>query len=99
VKTLRPSGGRVSTQFLVFPISTRVDITIYQHGKCFLFVKYFIWTLKLTKMRIFARKIGLLSSKWFSGTEKSSYDCAEYKIEGETYKTTSKSNLKFLLRR
>ena len=27
------------TQFLVFPISTRVDITVYQHGKCFIFVK------------------------------------------------------------
>ena len=33
-------GRRVSTQFLVFPISTRVDITVYQHGKCFIFVKY-----------------------------------------------------------
>ena len=29
-----PSGRRVSTQFLVFPIST------YQHGKCFIFVKH-----------------------------------------------------------
>jgi hypothetical protein len=28
-----------STQFLVFPIPTRVDITVYQHGKCFIFVK------------------------------------------------------------
>jgi hypothetical protein len=27
-----------STQLLVFPISTRVDITVYQHGKCFIFV-------------------------------------------------------------
>ena len=35
-----PCGRRVSTQFLVFPISTRVDITVYQHGKCFIFVKY-----------------------------------------------------------
>jgi hypothetical protein len=35
-----PSGRRVSTQFLVFPISTRVDITVYHHGKCFVFVKY-----------------------------------------------------------
>ena len=35
-----PFGRRVSTQFLVFPISTRVDITVYQHGKCFIFVKY-----------------------------------------------------------
>ena len=25
---------------LVFPISTRVDITVYQHGKCFIFLKY-----------------------------------------------------------
>ena len=40
VKTLRPAGVvRVSTQFLVFPISTRVDITVYQHGKCFIFLK------------------------------------------------------------
>ena len=30
----------VSTQFRVFPISTRVDITVYQHGKCFIFIKY-----------------------------------------------------------
>ena len=29
----------ISTQFLVFPISTRVDITVYQHGKCFIFLK------------------------------------------------------------
>jgi hypothetical protein len=35
-----PFERRVSTQFLVFPISTRVDITVYQHGKCFIFVKY-----------------------------------------------------------
>ena len=33
-------GCRVSTQFLVFPISTRVDITVYQYGKCFIFLKY-----------------------------------------------------------
>ena len=31
--------GNFSTQFLVFPISTRVDITVYQHGKCFIFVE------------------------------------------------------------
>ena len=36
VKTLRPAGV---AQFLVFPISTRVDITVYQHGKCFIFLK------------------------------------------------------------
>ena len=35
-----PCGRRVSTQFLVFPISTRVDITVYQHGKCFIFLEY-----------------------------------------------------------
>jgi hypothetical protein len=35
-----PFGRRVSTQFLVFPISTCVDITVYQHGKCFIFVNY-----------------------------------------------------------
>jgi hypothetical protein len=39
VKTPLPFGRRFSTQFLVFPISTRVDITVYQHGKCFIFVK------------------------------------------------------------
>ena len=33
-----PFGRRVSTQFLVFPISTLVDITVYQHGKCFIFI-------------------------------------------------------------
>ena len=35
-----PFGRRVSTQFLIFPISTRVDTTVYQHGKCFIFVNY-----------------------------------------------------------
>ena len=35
-----PCGRRVSTQFLVFPVSTRVDITVYQHGKCFIFLNY-----------------------------------------------------------
>ena len=28
-----PTGRSVFTQFRVFPISTSVDITIYQHGK------------------------------------------------------------------
>ena len=37
-----PSGRRLPTQFLVFPISTRIDITVYQHGKCFIFVKYLL---------------------------------------------------------
>ena len=36
----RNCGRRVSTQFLVFPISTPVDITLYQHGKCFIFLKF-----------------------------------------------------------
>jgi hypothetical protein len=27
-----PEGRSVFTQFRVFPISTRVDITVYQHG-------------------------------------------------------------------
>jgi hypothetical protein len=41
VKTLRPSGVVfLHMQFLVFSISTRVDITVYQHGKCFVFVNY-----------------------------------------------------------
>ena len=35
-----PCECRVSRQFLVFPISTRVYITVYQHGKCFIFLKY-----------------------------------------------------------
>ena len=35
-----PFGRRVSTQFLVFPISTRAVITAYQHGKCFIFVNH-----------------------------------------------------------
>jgi hypothetical protein len=37
-ENIPPFGRRVSTQFLVFPISTRVDIIAYQHGKCFIFV-------------------------------------------------------------
>ena len=40
VENTPPCGRRVSTQFLVFPISTRVDITVYQHGKFFIFFKY-----------------------------------------------------------
>jgi hypothetical protein len=35
-----PEGRSVFTQFRVFPISTSVDITVYQHGKCFIFVNY-----------------------------------------------------------
>ena len=37
-----PLGRRVSTQFLVFPIFSCVDITVYQHGKCLIFVKYIL---------------------------------------------------------
>ena len=34
-----PEGRSVFTQFRVFPISTSVDITVYQYGKkCFIFV-------------------------------------------------------------
>ena len=32
-----PEGRSVFTQFRVFPISTSVDITEYQHGKCFIY--------------------------------------------------------------
>ncbi len=32
-----PEGRSVFTQFRVFPIFPSVDITIYQHGKCFIF--------------------------------------------------------------
>ena len=35
-----PAGRSVFTQFRVFPIFTSVDITVYQHGKCFLFLNY-----------------------------------------------------------
>ena len=36
---LRPAGV---VNFLFFPISTRVDITVYQHGKCFIFLKLYM---------------------------------------------------------
>ena len=42
---------RVSTQFLVFPISTRADITVYQQGKCFIFLKYHIYIRSLKKVK------------------------------------------------
>ena len=38
-KTRNCVKTQFSTQFLVFPISTRVDITVCQHGKCFIFLK------------------------------------------------------------
>ena len=42
--TLRQHGKFPATLLvkffvLVFPISTGVDITVYQHGKCFIFLK------------------------------------------------------------
>ena len=44
-----PCGRRVSTQFLVFPISTRVDIIVYQHGKNVLYFFYNIAQKTLTE--------------------------------------------------
>ncbi len=41
-------GRRVSTEFLVFLISILVDITVYQHGKCFIFLKYLVSSIILT---------------------------------------------------
>ena len=38
-------------EIVVFPISTRVDITVYQHGKCFIFVKYKCWNRLPTQKR------------------------------------------------
>ena len=35
-----PEGGSVFTQFQVFPISTSVDITVYQYGKNVLYFFY-----------------------------------------------------------
>ena len=35
-----PEGWSVFTQFRVFPISTSVDITIYQYGKNVLYLFY-----------------------------------------------------------
>ena len=47
--------------FLVFPISTRVDITVYQHGKCFIFLKYqHSW--KLEKLEIVWKHSALRAS-------------------------------------
>ena len=44
-----PCGRRVSTQFLVFPISTHVHITVYQHGKNVLYFFYNIVQRTSTK--------------------------------------------------
>ena len=40
---------KYKTQFLVFPISTRVDITVYQYGKNVLYFFYNIAQRTLTK--------------------------------------------------
>ena len=37
IEFVNPAGR---TRFFVFPISTRVDITVYQHGKCFIVLGY-----------------------------------------------------------
>ena len=44
-----PCGRRVSTQFLVFPIFTSVDITVYQYGKNVLYFFYNIAQRTLTE--------------------------------------------------
>ena len=44
-----PCGRRVSTQFLVFPISTRVDTTVYQYGKNVLYFFYKIAQRTITE--------------------------------------------------
>jgi hypothetical protein len=43
------SGRRVSAQFLVSPISISVDITVHQHGKYFIFIKYYAPSLRCCK--------------------------------------------------
>ena len=48
-KNTPPCGRRVSTQFLVFPISIRVDITVYQYGKNVLYFFYNIAQRTLTE--------------------------------------------------
>jgi hypothetical protein len=56
--TISRFGRRVSTQFLVFPIPTRVDITVYQHGKCFIFVKYSLienWLSRVSECPSYSR--------------------------------------------
>jgi hypothetical protein len=49
-----PFGRRVSTQFRVFPISTSVDITVYQYGKNVLYLFYNIAQRNIKK-EIFQR--------------------------------------------
>jgi hypothetical protein len=49
-----PEGRSVLTQFRVFPISTSVDITVYQHGKNVLYLFYNIAQRNIKK-EIFRR--------------------------------------------
>ena len=49
-----PEGRSVFTQFRVFPISTSVDITIYQYGKNVLYLFYNIAQRNINK-EIFRR--------------------------------------------
>ena len=58
-----PFGRHVSTQFLVFPISTRVDITVYQHGKYFIFFKYH---MQFEKVRFSKKIIVRVTYSWIS---------------------------------
>ena len=45
---------RASAQFLVFPISTRVDVTVYLHAKCLIFLKLYIQSYTNTiKLQVF----------------------------------------------
>ena len=44
-----PEGRNVFTQFRVFPISTSVDITIYQYGKSVLYLFYNIAQINIKK--------------------------------------------------
>ena len=48
-----PLGRCASTQFLVFPISTRVDITVYQHGN----ILYFLNIMEIGLKVMFRKKI------------------------------------------
>jgi hypothetical protein len=71
------------TQFRVFPIPTRVDITVYQHGKCFIFVKYYlasIWFIRFSSYSKMDRgfqedfyKYRWESDAWLSG-QKGAYN-------------------------
>ena len=64
-----PCGRRVSTQFLIFPISTRVDITVCKHGKCFIFLKCkFVTDLHSHLLAIGSNKrSNQLAASWSAG--------------------------------